>query len=66
MNLCLRESRNDVGKRSYIGMISYQDVDKSFNDSAFILADQKGCINMVNEATLKMFGYSAKEIVGKV
>ena len=65
MNLHLRESRNDVGKRSYIGMITYQDIDH-WNDSGFILADQKGYINMVNEAALKIFGYSAKEVIGKV
>lgn len=66
MRLDVRESRNESGKKSLIGVISFEDVDEELNTSAVVLSDETGLIKMVTLKTIDLFGYKAREMVGKV
>ena len=66
MNLTLHEARDERGRRSFLGMVSLNGIDKEKSSRGLVLADEKGFICMANETVLNIFGYTAKEMVGKV
>ncbi|KAJ3090546.1 hypothetical protein HK102_003406 [Quaeritorhiza haematococci] len=62
MRLTLRETRNDEGVRSFVGMVVKDEQDQK---EGTVLAAEDGTIQMITEPILRMFGYTASEMVGK-